>query len=306
MIKRILFITLLISGAALAQYDRPGSTDGQFLKIGVSPRGTAMGDSYISSVEGAEGVYYNAASLAWIQGTDVVFNHTSWFAGINHEFAAAAHTFGDYGTFGLSVIGLYTDEMIVRTPLQPDGTGETFYAGNYKIGLTYSRFFTDKVTIGFSLNYLNFNLGQGFTESAYCGDIAVMYVSGFRDFKFAMQISNFGSNVQFVNESYPLPTTFTFGASITAIELGAQKLMATFTTDKPNDGSPQMRAGAEWGYDNRVFLRGGYRLNHEVATFSFGGGVKMNIGGAAIRADYSYCDFSDLGAAHRFGLGFGI
>lgn len=306
MIKRILFIMLLVSGAVFAQYDRPGSTDGQFLKIGVSPRGSAMGESFIAAVEGAEAVYYNAAALAWVQGTDIVFNHTSWFAGINHEFASVAHNFGDIGTIGISAIGLYTDEMIVRTPLQPDGTGETFYAGNYKVGVTYSRYFTDKVTIGISLNYLNFSLGQGFSESAYCGDVAAMYTSDFRGFRFAMQISNFGSSVQFVNESYPLPTTFTFGAAMNALEFESQKLMVTFTADKPSDGSPQMRAGAEWNYNNILFLRGGYKFNHEVAKYSFGGGVKMDVIGASIRADYSYSDFSDLGIAHRFGLGIGI
>ena len=142
------FVLLFTSVVLFGQYERPGSTDGQFLKIGVSPRGAAMGDAFIAVVEGAEAAYYNSSALAWLEGTDIVFNHTAWFAGINHEFAAIAHTFGNYGSFGVSVTALYTDEMIVRTPLQPNGTGETFFAGNYRIGLTYARHFTHKVTIG--------------------------------------------------------------------------------------------------------------------------------------------------------------
>src|SRR3989304_10543779 len=97
--KSIILIWLIIlSPLAVAQYSRPGSTDAQFLKIGVSPRGTALGDAYIAVVEGAEGTYYNASSLAWIEGTDIVFNHNFWFAGINHDFAAASLNFGDIGT----------------------------------------------------------------------------------------------------------------------------------------------------------------------------------------------------------------
>ncbi|PKL79285.1 MAG: hypothetical protein CVV25_08560 [Ignavibacteriae bacterium HGW-Ignavibacteriae-4] len=302
MFRKILVVVMLIPVFSFAQYERPGSTDGQFLKIGVSPRGTAMADAYISVVDGAEAAYYNAAALAWLQGTDVVFNHTVWFAGINHDFIAAAKTFGDAGTFGLSVTGLYTDEMKVRTPLQPNGTGETFYAGNYRVGLTYSRYFTDKVTIGLNLNYINLSLHKDFSAEAVSIDIATMYKSEFRDFTFAMQISNFGSDIKYVNESYPLPTNFTFGASINAVELEAQKLLVSFSAVKPNDGSPLMQVGSEWNYNNTFFLRGGYNINHEVASFTFGTGFKINYAEYSFRTDYSYSKYELLGGSHRFGL----
>ena len=42
MIKKILFAMLLIPVLVFGQYERPGSTDAQFLKIGVSPRAAAM------------------------------------------------------------------------------------------------------------------------------------------------------------------------------------------------------------------------------------------------------------------------
>ncbi|OGU74224.1 MAG: hypothetical protein A2V93_07975 [Ignavibacteria bacterium RBG_16_34_14] len=262
-----------------------------------------MGDAYIAIVEGAEGTYYNAASLAWIEGTDIVFNHNFWFAGINHDFAAAAHTFDDIGTFGIAVTGLYTDEMKVRTPLQPDGTGETFYSGNYKFALSYSRFFTDRVTVGLSVGYINLSLFPGFSADAVAVDISTMYVSDFRGFKFAMQISNFGSNVQFVNESYPLPTNFTFGAGINVIESEVQKVLFSFAAIKPNDGQPLTQVGLEWGYDNMFFARGGYKINYDVATYSFGVGFKLGISGIGSRVDYSYSKLGILGASHRVGVG---
>ncbi|MCF8242334.1 MAG: PorV/PorQ family protein [Melioribacteraceae bacterium] len=303
MLKRIFIALVFLPILLTAQYERPGSTDGQFLKIGVSPRGTAMADAYISAVTGAEGTYYNSAALARIQGTNAVFNHTVWFAGINHEFAAIAHNFGDVGAFGLSVIGLYTDEMLVRTPLQPDGTGETFYSGNYKIGLTYSRYFTDRVTVGISFSYIDMTLYKDFGASAVSLDIAAMYTADFRDFKFAMQISNFGSDITYVNEAYPLPTNFTFGASMNALEFDDNDLLMTFSATKPNDGSPLVQVGMEWNYDHLFFIRGGYRLNHDVATFSFGGGVNYMIQGIDLNVDYSYSDYNLLGVSHRFGLG---
>ena len=117
MFRKTIFILILFPGLLFAQYERPGSTDAQFLKIGVSARSAGMGDAYIAVVEGAEATHYNPAALAWVKGNDVAFNHNNWFAGINHDFIAVAHTFGRRGTFGISLTALYTDEMKVCTPL---------------------------------------------------------------------------------------------------------------------------------------------------------------------------------------------
>ncbi|MBM4160358.1 MAG: PorV/PorQ family protein [Ignavibacteria bacterium] len=304
MIRRIFGFVVLLPALLYSQYNRPGSTDAQFLKIGVSPRGTAMSDAYIAAVNGAEATYYNSAALPWMQGTDVVFNHTMWFAGINHEFLAVARNFGDLGALGLSFTGLYTDEMKVRTPLQPEGTGETFYAGNYRFGLSYARNLTDRVSFGATISYITMSLYSGFSANAFSLDIATLYVSNFRGFRFGMQIGNFGSSIQYVNESYPLPTNFTFGLGINAIDGETQKLWISGSGVKPNEGQPMAQVGTEWNYLNMFFLRAGYRLNHSVATYSFGGGVQFDVSGYRMRADYSYSNFLLLGAAHRFGVGF--
>ncbi len=303
MVRKLIGPLLLVPALLYGQYDRPGSTDAQFLKIGVSPRATALSDAYISVVNGAEATYYNSAALPWVKGTDAVFNHTVWFAGINHEFFAVAHDFGDLGSAGISVTALYTDEMKVRTPLQPEGTGETFYAGNYRFGFSYSRFLTDRVTFGATVSYIHMSLYENFTADAYSIDIAAMYVSDFRGFRFAMQIANFGSSIQYVNEAYPLPTNFTFGLGINAIDGDTHKVLFSFAAVKPNEGAPLGQAGLEWNYDNTFFLRVGHRFNYTAATYSFGAGVHVNLAGYGVRADYSYADYTALGAAHRFGLG---
>jgi hypothetical protein len=304
--KKLLFILSIFHTVLIAQYDRPGSTDAQFLKIGVSSRGTAMGDAYIAIVKNAEAAYYNSAALPWIQGTDIVVNHNQWFAGINHEFISVAHNLNDYGSFAVSFTGLYTDEMKVRTPLQPEGTGETFYAGNYRFALSYGRFLTDRVTFGATFSFITMSLYSGLNASATSVDIATMYASDFRGFRFAMQISHFGSNVQYVNESYPLPTNFTFGIAMNAIDDETHKVLVSLSAIKPNEGQPQASGGLEYNFDNNFFLRCGYRLNHKVATYSFGGGLATNVNGLNVRFDYSYNDYSLLGAAHRFGIGFGF
>ncbi|MBP1656663.1 MAG: hypothetical protein H6Q31_1264 [Bacteroidetes bacterium] len=301
--RMVIGILLFLPVLLYAQYNRPGSTDAQFLKIGVSARGTGMADAYLASVEGAEATYYNPAAMPWIRNRDVVFTHTTWFAGINHEFAAATQNFDDIGSFGLSVTALYTDEMKVRTPLQPEGTGETFYVGNYRFGLSYSRFLTDRVTFGLTFSYLNMKLYREFTADAFSLDIAVMYVSDFRGFRFALAIADFGSNIQYVNESYPLPTNFQFGMAMNAIDGDDQKLLVSMAAVKPNEGEPQAQLGAEWNYQKMFFVRGGYRLNYSIATWSAGAGAAFTVEGLGLRADYSYSDYKTLGGSHRIGIG---
>ncbi len=303
MILKSLILFFFFPIFLLAQYDRPGSADAQFLKISISPRGSALGDALISTVQGAEATYYNSAALPLQKRTDIVFNHTQWFAGIKHDFAAVAMNFDDYGSLGLSFTGLYTDEMKVTTPLQPEGTGETFYATNYRIGLSYARNLTDRVTLGTTVSYITMSLYKGFTANAVSVDIATLYVSDFHGFRFGMQIANFGSSIKYVNESFPLPTNFTFGMGINALEFKNQTVLFSFSLTKPNEGAPQGGVGAEWNFQDMLFLRGGYRVNNSVANYSFGAGVKVDVFGYLLRFDYSLSNFILLNAVHRFGLG---
>jgi len=299
----LIALAVLVPGFAAAQYNRPGSTDAQFLKLGVSARGAGMSDAYLAVAKGADATYYNPAALSWLERTDVVFNHTEWFAGVKHEFAAVASSFDEIGTFGLSVTALYTDEMKVRTPLQPEGTGETFYVGNYRFGLSYARFLTDRVSFGTTISYINMKLYSEFTADAVSLDIAVMYLSDFRGFRFALEIANFGSNIQYVNESYPLPTNFQFGLAMNAIESEVQNFLVSVAAIKPNEGEPLAQIGGEWSFRNLLFLRGGYRFNYSAATYSVGAGVELEISGFGVRADYAYNDYQTLGGSHRIGIG---
>jgi hypothetical protein len=301
--RTCLAVLVILPLLASAQYNRPGSSDAQFMKIGISPRGTAMSDAYIAAVNGAEATFYNSAALPWTQGTDAVFNHTVWFAGISHDFVAVTRNFDDFGTIGVSATALRTDEMKVTTPLQPNGTGETFYAGNYRFGLSYARFLTDRVTFGATVNYIYMALYQSFNARAFSIDIAAMYVSDFRGFRFGMQIANFGSEVKYVNESYPLPTTFNFGLAMNAIDGDDHKVLVSVAGSKPNEGAPLAQIGLEYGFSNTLFLRAGRHFNYSAADYSFGGGVRIGVVGIQLHADYSYSSFLTLGAAHRFGFG---
>ncbi len=295
-------LTILEPCTVLAQYERPGSSTAQFLDIGVSPRGEAMAGSYISVAEGAEGVYYNPAVLSKDEGTDVAVSFTQWFANINHDFLSVSHNFGELSV-ALSATVLQTDEMKVRTPLQPDGTGETFVAGCDRFGISLAHAFTDHVTIGITGNFIRQYLFESFAQNAYAGDVGLLYDTGMRNLKFGFMLSNFGSNVTFVSESYPMPTSFSFGLSMNALELSSHTLLVSVSAFKPNDGGPRIMVGAEYNFDNLFFARAGWH-DDDVKTFDAGFGVRIVLSSYTLKVDYSYSSFRVLGGVQRVGLNF--
>ncbi|MBN2354589.1 PorV/PorQ family protein [candidate division KSB1 bacterium] len=297
----IFFFPLMVFGQ---QYERPGSATCTFLMIGVSPRAAGMGDSYFAAADGAEATYYNPAMLANLKGLHISANHSEWFANISHDYVALAYNLNQWGAFGLSMTYLSTDEMNVTTPLQPDGTGETFYASDYRIGITYARGLTNRVSFGGSAYYIHSGLYKDFEKYAFSGDISVIYVTEFRDFRFGMKIANFGSSITYVNEQYPLPMNFVFGLAINALEFNNHRVLASMTTMKPSDDQTLTRAGFEWNIQDLLFLRTGYKFNDDIATFSFGAGFQTGVDRYRLRIDYAYSEYGLLGVVHRFGLNF--
>lgn len=297
------FVLLIIMIPFLAHaYERPGSSTGQFLNISVSPRAVAMGDAFVSETEGAEAVYYNVAAMARIEGTAFTANHTDWFAGMNLDFLAFAQQVTRNDFIGILATSFYTDQMKVRTPLQPDGTGETFSVSHMRFGISYARLLTNHVSFGATVSFLHLKLFTDMEDDAFTADIAALYDTKYRGFSFGLAITNFGSSVTYVNKDYPMPFNFSFGLGMNAIEREDQQVKISFSAVKPSGGETKMNGGIEWNYRNYAFLRGGYRFNHALATYSTGAGVCIQLGGFKCELDYSISDYSQFGFVNRFGL----
>ncbi len=292
-------ILLLIPALLFGGYERPGSTSGQFLKIGVSARAVGMGEAYLAVVDDASSVYYNPACLPLIGSIDISATHTRWFAGINHEFASIASPFRRIGTFAISFVCLYTDAIEVTTPLQPDGTGETFYASNYALGLSYGRFLTDHTSIGLTARYIGLSLYQN-NVSAFSFDLGTLFRTDIRGFRFGMKISNFGPNLRFINEFYSLPMNFSLGAAFEPIP----SLTLAAVMIKPTDDEDVINTGLEYKLNRYFTLRGGYKFGYDVETWSSGAGFSIPVGEAIVKLDYAYSNLGVLSGSHRMTMGF--
>ena len=300
---------LLLPGLAGAAniFEKVGTFDGQFLKIGVGARAGGMGNAFVGVADDATSLYWNVAGIARIEPTKsaFTFNHAFWPADLSYSQAGYVFHLKRFpGAFGVQVRALYMDPMEETTAFQPNGTGNTFDAGSMAVGFSYARSFTDKFSAGGTLNYIHEGLAE-FSQTAYTVDIGTLYDVGAFGMRIGMAIQNIGSSVTFIERDGRLPGVFRVGTSFDLIKSADQKLIGSFEFSHPPDNSEHLNVGAEYSFQKYLFLRGGYNMNYDAEGVSGGIGmhIPVSVAGQA-DLDYSYTDMKDLGGSQRLSISF--
>jgi len=303
---------LMLPGATHAAqiFEKVGTFDGQFLKIGVGARAAGMGGAFVAVADDATALYWNAAGIARIDSdkSELSLNHANWVADLSFdEIGYVFHVKKIPGAIGVHARSLSMSPMVETTAYQPDpstGTGRTFDAGMMAFGVTYARSFTDKFSAGFTANFLHEGLAE-FSQQTYSFDIGTLYDVGTLGMRIGMAISNIGTEIQFIDRQARIPAVFRVGSSVALLQSADQKLTGSLEFSHPPDNSERLNVGAEYGFRKYLFLRGGYNINYDTEGLAGGVGFHfpVSVAGQA-DLDYSYTDLQDLGAAHRFSLKF--
>lgn len=300
---------LLAPGMAGAAeiFDKVGTFDGQFLKIGVGARAAAMGGAFVAVSDDATALFWNAAGIARIDPdkSELSLNHANWPAELSFDQVGYVfHLKHVPGAFGFSMRALTMQPMEETSAYQPNGTGNTFDAGYMAAGVTYARSFTDKFSAGLTGNFINEGLAE-FSQQTFSFDVGTLYDVGTMGMKIGMAISNIGSEITFIDRSARIPAVFRVGTSATLLQTADQKLLGSFEFSHPPDNAERMNVGAEYAFKKFVFLRGGYNINYDAEGLAAGAGFHFPVSVAGMAdLDYAYTDMKDLGAAHRFSLKF--
>jgi hypothetical protein len=298
-----------VSGAANI-FEKVGTFDAQFLKIGVGARASAMGGAFVAVADDATALYWNCAGIARIDPdkSELSLNHASWPGDLQFEqIGYVFHVKKIPGAFGVHARALTMDPMVETTAYQPDpnvGTGKTFDAGYMTVGVTYARSFTDKFSAGITGNFIHEGLAD-LSQQTYSFDLGTLYDVGTLGMKIGMAISNIGTQVKFIEREARIPAIFRVGSSVAIMNTPNQKLLGSFEFSHPPDNSERINVGAEYGFRNYVFIRGGYNINYDSEGLAGGVGFHfpVSIAGQA-DLDYAYTDMMDLGSSHRFSLKF--
>ncbi|MEK7347567.1 MAG: PorV/PorQ family protein [Candidatus Eisenbacteria bacterium] len=299
-IVMVLLLPLQAEGAQI--FEKVGTLGGQSLKIGVGARAAAMGDAYVAIADDATAVYWNPAGIARLSGQSISINHTAWPAEI--LFDQAAYVFNVKwipGMIGVNVRALTMSRDKVRTTYLPDGTGETFDAGEWAYGITYARSLTDKFSAGLSINYIQTGLDD-VTGTSTTFDFGTLYDVGILGAKIGMSIQNIGGDMTFIDEKVKMPVFFRVGGSFSILQRGESRLLTAAEFTHPPDNSEKLNLGAEYSFHDYLFLRGGYKMNYDTEGMTAGFGVKFPltlVKSSVARLDYAYSDLKYLSQAHR-------
>ena len=327
------FLGLAMAATGFAQLvpnlggQRAGISAFQFLKIGVGARGVAMGESFVAVANDASALFWNPAGLAGSGQNQVIASHAEYLVDISHEFLGVSYHIGENDAVGISFSSLHMKDMEITTELQPFGTGRYFSFGDIGIGLTYSKKMTDQFSFGATIRYVEETLNVLKMRSVMV-DLGTLYWTGLGSTRFAVTISNFGSDVQPKGsvtptngvtvssfQSFSLPTVFKLGVAMEALENDDSRLTTSLQLNHPNDNSEHFRVGLEYAFKNTLFLRGGIkrtigqrlfgRDETSPEDFTLGAGFAVDLAELSrVNADYAFARFGDLGSVHRISIAF--
>jgi len=212
-------ICLLLPSTAAGQA-KVGTTGAQFLELGVSARAMGMAEAFTAVADDISAVYYSPAGLVSLYGKEAMFTYINMPADVGYGFGAVGFPLESIGgVLGVAVSALTSGEMTETTyeDGQQVGTGRTFAYNDFAASVSYGRYLTDRFSVGFTVRYIG-EYTHDYSASGWSADVGTNYDTGFRGFKIGMSITNFGPDMKFITNSYPLPINFKFGGSINVID----------------------------------------------------------------------------------------
>lgn len=329
--RTILTVILVLGlvGSASAELSKVGSAGAQFLKIGVGSRYQAMAEASVATANDVYAMYWNPAGLVEIERSAVAFTNVNWILDINLNYVGFAKAFEDIGTFGVAATVLSMGDQEITNFDHQDGTGTSYNAHSYAISLSYARQLTAKFAFGGTVKYVGESIHQERAQG-FGFDFGTLLYTGFRSLRLGMSISNMGPELEFtgpdlnvsydpqegqgsnpdlgasLNTSpYDMPLMFRVGLAYDLVMGPKANLLLSTELKHPSDNVEQAAFGAELGYDDHFFLRGGYKLNYEEESFTVGGGLKATVNESTnLLIDYAWQDFGRLQSTQRFSVGF--
>ncbi|MBN1755291.1 PorV/PorQ family protein [bacterium] len=293
----IILFPLLLWGQA-----KVGTAGAQFLELGVGARSVGMGEAFKAVANDATALFYNPGGVAWLTQKEVAFSYVKYPADINYGYAGLVYPIPG-GALGLSWYGLSTGEMDETTWEHTEGTGRTFVASDMAVGFTFSRMLTDKFSAGLTLKYI----GEFYADEQAHGwafDIGTLYFTDFKTLRLGMNIANFGPDMKFIQDNYPLPMVFHFGVAAELLQTAMHKVTFSSGWCHPSDNLEKYTAGLEYWYRGNFALRVGKKLNYDDENFSAGAGVQLPFGKYMLKVDYAYTHYNYLSDSHITTLSF--
>jgi len=295
--------TLLAAQNTTGDNTSYGTTSAEFLLLGASARGAALGTSFSAIVNDVSALYYNPAGIA-LQRTsgfsasayDYVASTNYAWAGLSFPFSGRTRAFGiQFGTFGFGDQPVYTVE-------QPNGTGSVYSVSETFGGLTYAQNFSDRFSAGITAKFIFDNLG-GASGSAFAVDFGTNFHSrlGGRPIQFSFTLTNLGTSIDYSGDPLIVQVPRDSVPGVPSVPTNPQqgelstKAFNLPTTFKVALGYDLIsKTDTRWtliaDFNQQISNKAAFGVGTEAAFKHLGGSGF----GAALRASYSYQPANNL------------
>ena len=314
--KNNLFKALLVAvffAANLSVAQQQNTYD--FLKLNVDARSSAMAGSFVSMENDVNAIFYNPAGLATLSNKQASVGFFKYLMDINAGNASYSQKYKDIGFFGAGIryINYGTMDKYDEN-YQNQGT---FGASDLALSLGYANVYKNNFNYGANVKLIYSSIDE-YSSVGLALDLGALYVFPEQKLNLGVSVLNLGTQVKkYISTAEQLPLDIRIGMTKSlehlplTVNLGFANLANSY--DKFFDRFKNIIVGGEFILNDYVLLRVGYnnveRQNFKTGTslgisgFSAGFGIKF---ANNYKLDYAFNSLGNIGAAHRFNLGFNM
>jgi len=304
----------------------------QFLSVVSDARGAAMASAVTSLKLGSSSLFFNPAGMTELNGIiDITGSTNKWIADITQNtFSLEINPAnGRYGVIGFSFQYVNYGDFYgtIVDPSSPQGYDDLgiYKLSAYAAGIGYAKQLTQQFSVGGQVKWLQQNLGSSIIPlitgsdttkttvsnkmSPLAFDFGTQFKTGIKSLVFGMSVRNFSRQVQYVNDGFQAPLTFTLGISMNVLDFANelpfnQSLLISVDASHYTDRPEEVKVGADYRMFDMLSLRAGYsstnRLSDEGNGFSYGVGLSK----LGLTIDYAYTPFGVFGNVQQLTVRF--
>ena len=193
-------------------FSQNGNTSYQFLNFETSPRSVAMGGDLISIYDNDLLISQKVPSiLSSEMNDDLSFSFVDYFADINVVSFSYAKNLKDIGCLSLGIISADYGEFLSTTEIGEQNS--IFSASDQIINFGFGRSISDRINIGFNINYFNSSY-ESYQSSAITSNISSTYHNSENGLHSTLLFKNIGRPVTaYTSENEKIPFEIQLGLS---------------------------------------------------------------------------------------------
>ena len=252
-------------------FSKSGSAGFQFLKINVDALTASLGGATATYNAGSRTLNTNVAGIAGINTSSITFSNSKWLSNSQINNASLIQKYRNY-YLGLTFSSFSIRQFERTTVSMPNGTGDKVSAGNSLIGFSIARSFTDKLSLGLQLKYVE-EILDNYKFTNLMVDVGSLYKTGFRDITIAFILQHFGPDITPIKMKFRSPLIFRIGISDMILKSRINSLKLMLEVFHPTDDEDFSVIGLEYALFEKLFFRVGNQIDSDLFGPSYGLGL---------------------------------